>query len=79
MRDAVLEQDTRPQRRPNRRRRLSDMVSITFHFACDQGDLEAADRLLAIPEFMLRRPPPAALVRWIVDDLEQRLGSGWDC
>ena len=59
MHDAVLEQVTRPQRRPNRRRRLSDMVLIAFHFACDQGDLETADQLLAVLEFMLRRPPPA--------------------
>jgi hypothetical protein len=57
--DNVLEPDTRPERRPNRRRRQSDMISIAFHIACDQGDLEAADKLLAILEFMLRRPPPA--------------------
>jgi hypothetical protein len=45
---------------PNRRqKRLSDHILIAFHSACDQGDLEVADRLLVILERMLRRPPPA--------------------
>jgi hypothetical protein len=51
--------DTLPQRgRPHRRRRLSDMILVAAHSACDQGDLEVADRLLTIVEFMLRRGPP---------------------
>jgi hypothetical protein len=28
---------------------------VAFHFACDEGDLEAARRLLTIAEFMSRR------------------------
>jgi hypothetical protein len=48
----------RPQRgRPiNRHRRLSDHILSAFHFACDQGELEAAERLLAVVELMLQRP-----------------------
>jgi len=46
------------RRRPHRRRRLSDMILAAAHSACDQGDLEAADRLIAVVEFMLRRGPP---------------------
>ena len=38
-------------------RRLSDHVLIAFHHACDQGDIEAARRLLDVLEFMVRRPP----------------------
>jgi hypothetical protein len=37
-------------------RRLSDHVLIAFHHACDQGDIEAARRLLDVLEFMMRRP-----------------------
>ena len=44
--------------RPHSHRRLSDWVLITFHFACDAGDLEAAEQLLAILGHMLSRPPP---------------------
>jgi len=43
---------------PRRRRRLSDKIMIAFHAACDQGDFEVAHRLIAIVEFMLRRPAP---------------------
>ena len=44
--------------RPGRRRRLSDTILLAVHFACDQGELEMAERLLAVVEFMLRRGPP---------------------
>ena len=44
--------------RPRKRRRLSDMIFIAVHSACDQGDLETAEHLLAIVEFMLGRGPP---------------------
>jgi hypothetical protein len=44
MRDAVLGQDVRS----HSHRRLSDWVLITFHFACDEGGLEAAEQLIAI-------------------------------
>ena len=35
-----------------------DSVLITFHFACDEGDLEVAEQLIAILEHMLGRAPP---------------------
>jgi hypothetical protein len=53
MRDATLDQDAGP----HSHRRLSDWVLITFHFACDQGDLEVADRLIATLDHMLHRAP----------------------
>jgi len=56
---AVPNEGGPPQRVPSRRRRVADEILIAFHFACDQGDLEVADQLLAILEFMLQRPPPA--------------------
>jgi len=45
-------------RGPRKRRRLVDMILLAAHSACDQGDLEVGERLLAIAEFMLRRGPP---------------------
>ena len=38
-------------------RRLSDKILVVFHAACDQGDLELAERLLAVLEMMLTRSP----------------------
>ena len=55
----MLIADRPSPRAPGRKRRLSDHILIAFHSACDQGDLEAADRLLAILECVLRRLPPA--------------------
>jgi hypothetical protein len=54
MSDAVPDQEARPRRH----RRLTDHITIAFHFACDQGDLEVARRLLTIAELILRRAPP---------------------
>jgi hypothetical protein len=34
-------------------RRLSDKVLIAFHLACDQHDLEVAERLLAVLEMVI--------------------------
>ena len=50
---------------PNRRhRRLSDHILIAFHSACDQADLETADRLIGILErIVLRRSPEGHSVR----------------
>jgi hypothetical protein len=61
MPDAVLDQNVPPpQPGPNRKqRRLSDHILIAFHLACDQENLEVADRLLGILEHILLRPPPA--------------------
>jgi hypothetical protein len=58
MSDTVPDADA-PPRRNQKRRRLSDMVLMAFHSACDRGDLEVADRLLTILELMLRCGPPA--------------------
>jgi hypothetical protein len=48
--DAGVTADRPPRGRPPRGRRLSDHILVAFHFACDQGDLEVADRLLGILE-----------------------------
>jgi hypothetical protein len=55
MRDPVPDKDARP----HSHRRLSDWELVTFHFACDAGDLEVAQQLIAILEHMLHRAPPA--------------------
>jgi hypothetical protein len=34
-------------------RRLSDEILIAFHLACDQHDLEVAERLLAVLEMVI--------------------------
>ena len=34
-------------------RRLSDKILIAFHLACDQHDLEVAERLLAVLEMVI--------------------------
>jgi hypothetical protein len=39
-------------------RRLSDKILLAFHHACDQGELEVADDLLDVLEFMAKRPRP---------------------
>ncbi|GGJ14423.1 hypothetical protein [Neoroseomonas lacus] len=44
---------------PPRGRRLIDKLIVPFHSACDQGDLEVAERLLRVVELMLLRRPPA--------------------
>ena len=57
MSDTGTTADTPEHPGPNRRhRRLSDHILIAFHSACDQGDFEAADRLLGILEQMVLRP-----------------------
>ena len=43
-------------------RRLSDKILVAFHHACDTGDLEVAEQLLSLLEWMLARrtvPPQA--------------------
>lgn len=52
---------TAPVAPPERRhsRRLFDKVMVAFHHACDAGDLEVSERLLALLELMAtRRPRP---------------------
>ena len=46
-----------PAGAPRYSRRLSDKVLIAFHHACDQGDFEIAQDLLAILERILTRRP----------------------
>ena len=38
-------------------RRLSDKILAAFHHACDQADLEVAERLLQVLEEMLTKRP----------------------
>ena len=45
-----------PLPRGRKQRRLSDHILLAFHCACDEGELDFAERLLAIAEFMLWRP-----------------------
>jgi hypothetical protein len=59
MNDADAPADPPPPGPTRKQRRLSDHIVIAFHFACDQGDLEAADCLLGILERMVARPSPA--------------------
>ena len=40
--------DTMDNRAPRYMRHLSDKILIAFHQACDQHDLEVAERLLAV-------------------------------
>ena len=59
MSEAAAEPDPPAQEGPARkRRRLSDLITVAVHSACDQGELEMAGHLLAIVEFILRRGPP---------------------
>ncbi len=37
-------------------RRLSDKIAIAFHNACDERDIEVAERLLNVLENMINRP-----------------------
>jgi hypothetical protein len=48
---------TRPRRASHRSRRLSDNIRDAFNDACEQRDLDAADRLLRVLELMLKRRP----------------------
>jgi hypothetical protein len=52
-------------------RRLSDKILIPFDHACDQGDVEIAERLLRVLEMMLNRWPltPDGTKRRNVDNL----------
>ncbi len=50
------ETDDRPDAQaPRYTRRLSDRILIAFHQACDQGDLEVAEQLLAVLEMVVTR------------------------
>jgi hypothetical protein len=57
--DSILEQlDQSNERHPPRqKRRLSDMVLVAFHHACDQSDIEVASELLHVLDFMTMRHP----------------------
>ncbi len=46
-----------PSGAPRYTRRLSDKILVAFHQACDQADLEVAERLLGVLELMLTRRP----------------------
>jgi hypothetical protein len=52
-------------------RRLSDKILIAFHCACDQANIEVAEQLLRVLEFMVKKEPrpPAGKERRSQDDL----------
>ena len=54
--------DTTANRAPRHPRRLADHILIAFHAACDQRDLEVAERLLAVLAMVVsgRRRQPTA-------------------
>jgi hypothetical protein len=45
--------DTMANRAPRQTRRLSDHILTAFHHACDQRDLEVAERLLTVLELVV--------------------------
>jgi hypothetical protein len=53
MRDPVPDQEAKWPRR----RRLYDHITVAFHIACDEGDLEVARLLLTIADFISQRAP----------------------
>jgi hypothetical protein len=57
--DSILEKLERSKepRAPRHKRRLSDLILIAFHHACDLPDVEAASELLHILDFMTIRHP----------------------
>ena len=62
---------TTANRAPRQTRRLSDHILTAFHQACDQGDLEVAERLLAVLEMAVspRLLPQSAPDRRSVESL----------
>jgi hypothetical protein len=62
MNDAGTPADTPRLGRPaGKQRRLSDHILVAVHSACDQGDLEVADRLIGILECMVLRASPVGM------------------
>jgi hypothetical protein len=60
--EAVHRSNRDQAKRPYRRRRLSDMVLVAFHGACDQADVEIAWALLNLLELMAMRSPAVRAV-----------------
>ena len=46
-----------PASEPRYARRLSDKILIAFHHACDQREIDIANDLLDVLEFMINRIP----------------------
>jgi hypothetical protein len=63
---------------PRYTRRLSDKIVIAFHHACDQGELEVAEQLLAVLETVLARLPPAGDRRRDTEPLVAAHERLWD-
>jgi hypothetical protein len=61
-------------------RRLSDHILIAFHQACDERDLEVAERLLAVLAMVIpgRRGQPATLDRRSQEGLVTAYERLWD-
>jgi hypothetical protein len=57
--DSIVERLEQSEERhpPRQKRRLSDVVLVAFHHACDQSDIEVASELLHVLDFMTMRHP----------------------
>ena len=78
--DRLQGDQSRPTSLLRRPRRLLGDVMIAFHFACDQNELEMADRLLVMAETVMRRPSPVGHLehRQDVDTLVAAHERLWD-
>jgi hypothetical protein len=67
-------------RAPRQARRLSDEMLAAFHSACDQRDLEVAERLLAVLALVIsdRRHKPTAPDRRSKESLVAAYERLWD-
>jgi hypothetical protein len=72
--------ETTANRAPRQTRRLSDEILAIFHSACDQRDLEIAERLLAVLAMVIsvRRHKPTALDRRSNESLVAAYERLWD-
>jgi hypothetical protein len=72
--------ETMANRAPRQARRLSDEILAAFHSACDQRDLEVAERLLAVLAMVIsvRRHKPTALDRRSKGSLVAAYERLWD-
>jgi hypothetical protein len=80
--DSILERLEKSDERhpPRQKRRLSDVVLIAFHHACDQSDIEVASELLHVLDLMVMRRPnfPTGRERRVQERLvaaHERLGQ----
>ena len=72
--------ETTASRKPRQTRRLSDEMLVAFHSACDQRDLEVAERLLAVLAMVIsvRLHKPTAPDRRSKESLVAAYERLWD-